>query len=166
MKLEILNLEIRNKIMAYTKVRPSENLQNQVPSYSNTHEIYQHTDLITLNDDLLSVEAYRIKAGAIAWVSGYFTENEIIEALTEKFFSNEEGGRNDGIFDTDNGFCYDLGLDACDFMGEFDLPEKLTERGILDDCKLSEYDTTKVSDVENTPSEEPEYVQLQLELGI
>ena len=47
------------------------------------HTGYCHADLFEMNDDLLSPEAYRLKAGAVAWKKGYFTESEIIEMVRQ-----------------------------------------------------------------------------------
>jgi hypothetical protein len=126
-----------------------------------TNNIHRHTDLIEMPDILLSSEAYKLKAGAVLWVEGMFTENEIIEALTEKYIGND---RYETIMD--EGECYGQ-LDACDEMGEFDLHdvEKWTDRKIIDyhERNESECETVKVWETDGTSAEpEPEYVQLEM----
>ena len=127
-----------------------------------TNNIHRHTDLIEMPDILLSSEAYQLKAGAVAWVEGMFTENEIIEALTEKYLGNDS---YETIMDAGD----HQHPDACDLMGEFNLydVEKWTDRKIIDyhERNESECETVKVWDTD-VPSAEPKPEYVQLEMGI
>lgn len=128
-----------------------------------TNNIHRHTDLIEMPDVLLSSEAYKLKAGAVAWVEGVFTENQIIEALTEKYIG-------DGEYDTimDEGERYGQ-LDANDIMWDWCVydAEKWTDRKIIDyhESTGSECETVKVWDAD-VPSAEPKPEYIQLEMGI
>jgi|ETNmetMinimDraft_26_1059896.scaffolds.fasta_scaffold07229_2 hypothetical protein len=96
------------------------------------HTGYCHTDLLEMNDDLLSPEAYKLKAGAVAWTEGYFTESEIIEALTDKYIGNGLSDETYELF-TDQGEDF-AKKDASDLifeLGWYDEPA-YTERNVLD----------------------------------
>ena len=119
------------------------------------HTVYCHTDLVETQTELLSDEAFRLKAGAVAWVEGYFTQSEIIEALTDKYISLWGDDDDTYTLFTSEGEVYEK-WDASDLIhfeiGHFD--ERFsTERDVL-------VEKERASEIESQTK--PEYVQLEM----
>ena len=93
------------------------------------HDIIKHTNLLDIDSSYLGNNALRLKAAAVAWIVGDLTENEVIEAIAEKWFS--EKGTHTFMGDPWN-------EDPIDYISNFWEEYRTTERDLIEAGEFDE----------------------------
>ena len=123
----------------------------------HTKSKYSHMDLLDIANHLLSPDAIKLKAAAIAWTKGEFFLDEFIEAIAEKFFTGEKNTDFEGD-EYENWDPSDYVYDEWEGMGHGGYGQHEKFHGYIDELE------TTVLHVDYRPSEKTEDLTTEKEM--